>query len=293
MRVKPLRSLLFVPATSPKLLERAHERGADAIILDLEDSIVSERKQEARELSADAARSLVARGVEVLLRVNSDTASCALDLSMAALEVITIVMLPKVESPQQIVWLEKELERLESMQALTNPVCIAALIETPLGVLHAADIARASPRLCALGFGAEDYCTIIGIEPVPAALVGPAQQVILAAHSYGLDCWGLAASIAVTDDMAAFERSVHDAKALGFTGSVAIHPKQVGIINRGFTPSEEQVERARRIVAADEAARNEGLGAVLLDGKMIDRPIVERARRVVSLMSAWRSAGPS
>lgn len=291
MRVKPmrpLRSLLFVPATSGKLFEKAHERGADAIIIDLEDAVVPQRKQEARESSADAARGLKARGVEVLLRVNPDPESCALDLDKAALDAISIVMLPKVESPEQVAWLEQELQRLESMQGLTDPVRIAALIETPLGVLRAAEIARASPRLCALGFGTEDYCASIGIDPAPAGLVGPAQQIILAAHAYGLECWGLAASIAVIDDMAAFERSVRDARALGFTGSVAIHPRQVGVINQGFSPSAEEVERARRIVAADDAARHDGLGAVLLDGKMIDRPIVERARRVLNSVLASR-----
>lgn len=286
MRVSPLRSLLFVPATSGKLFEKAHQRGADAIIIDLEDAVVPERKEEARELSADAARSLKNRGVEVLLRVNPDPVSCALDLDKAALEAISIIMLPKVESPAQIAWLDQELGRLESLRGLANPVRIAALIETPLGILHAADIARASPRLCALGFGTEDYCTTIGIEPSPAGLIGPAQHIILAAHAYGLECWGLAASIAVIDDMAAFGRSVRDAKALGFTGSVAIHPRQVEVINEGFSPSAEQVEWARRIVAADEAAHDAGRGAVLLDGKMIDRPIVERARCILNAVSA-------
>lgn len=285
MRMKPLRSLLFVPSTSQKLLEKAHERGADAIILDLEDSILPERKQEARPLAANAARLLRARGAKVLLRVNADPAEYVLDLADAALEAISIVMLPKVESPEQVVCLERELQALESKRVMPHAVRIAALIETPRGILRAAEIAASSPRLCALGFGAEDYATMLGVDPLPAALTWPAQQVIVAAHAYGLECWGLAASIAVIDDMELFERSVREARMLGFTGSVAIYPKQVEVINRGFSPTPEQIKLARRIVAAEEAARQNGIGVLLLDGKMIDRPVVERARRMLSMVS--------
>jgi citrate lyase subunit beta/citryl-CoA lyase len=145
-------------------------------------------------------------------------------------------------------------------------------------VLAAAQVA-AHPALCALGFGAEDYAGALGVPPEPAALTWPAQQVLTCAHAHGLACWGLAGSIAVVDDVAGFEHTVRAGRAMGFTGSVCIHPRQVPIVNRGFSPSEAERTWAARVVAADEAARAAGLGAVLLDGRMIDRPIVERARR--------------
>jgi citrate lyase subunit beta/citryl-CoA lyase len=103
------------------------------------------------------------------------------------------------------------------------------------------------------------------------------------AHAYGLACWGLAGSIAAVDDVAGFEHTVRSGRAMGFTGSVCIHPRQVPIVNRGFSPSAEERAWAERVVAADEAASRAGLGAVLLDGRMIDRPIVHRARRWLGL----------
>jgi citrate lyase subunit beta/citryl-CoA lyase len=152
------------------------------------------------------------------------------------------------------------------------------LLETPRGVLAAAQVAS-HEALCALGFGAEDYAGALGVPPEPAALTWPAHQVLTCAHAYGLACWGLAGSIAVVDDVGGFEQTVRAGRAMGFTGSVCIHPKQVPIVNRGFSPTADERAWAARVVAADEAARAAGLGAVLLDGRMIDRPIVERARR--------------
>ena len=119
--------------------------------------------------------------------------------------------------------------------------------------------------------------------PEPAALAWPAHQVLTCAHAHGLACWGLAGSIAAVGDVAGFEPTVRAGRALGFTGSVCIHPRQVPIVNRGFSPSSEELAWAERVVAADEAASRAGLGAVLLDGRMIDRPIVQRARRWLRL----------
>ncbi len=133
--------------------------------------------------------------------------------------------------------------------------------------------------MCALGFGAEDYAGALGVPPEPAALAWPAQQVVTCAHAFGLQCWGVAGSIAVVDDLAGFEQTVRAARAMGFTGSVCIHPRQVPVVNQGFSPSADERAWAARVVAADDAARATGLGAVLLDGRMIDRPIVDRARR--------------
>ena len=148
----------------------------------------------------------------------------------------------------------------------------------PGGVLAIERIAS-HPALGALGFGSEDYAGALGVPPEPAALMGPAQTVLTGAHAFGLPCWGLPGSIALVDDLEGLERIVRIGRAIGFTGSVCIHPRQVPVVNRGFSPSDEERAWAARVVAADAAARAGGLGAVLLDGRMIDRPIVERARR--------------
>lgn len=272
--MKSCRSLLFLPASAGHLLAKATERGADALVVDLEDSIPLDRKPEARPMARAAVLELTGRGATVVLRVNGDRSSWQQDLEGMPVQRLAAVMLPKVETPTQLDDLAKALQGLAGEHAPP----IAALIESPRGVLEAARLA-AHPALCALGFGAEDYATCLGVPPCPAALSWPAHQVLTCAHAYGLACWGLAASIAEVDDLQAFGQSVRIARAMGFTGSVCIHPRQVPVVNQGFSPSVEEQAWAARVVAADDAARAAGLGAVLLDGRMVDKPIVDRARR--------------
>lgn len=278
MPLKRLRSLLFLPATADHLLANASERGADALVVDLEDAIPPERKVEARPMARAAVEQLTARGASVVLRVNSEPELWQLDLLSMPLHRLAAVMLPKVETPQQLHALASSL----AARAGERLPPIAALLESPRGVLAAAQIAG-HPSLCALGFGAEDYAAALGVPPEPAALAWPAQQVVTCAHAHRLQCWGLAASIAVVDDLQAFELSVRAARAMGFTGSVCIHPRQVPVVNRGFSPTDEERAWASRVVAAADSALAAGIGVVLLDGRMIDRPIVERARQWIAV----------
>jgi len=279
VQLSECRSLLFVPADAGTFVEKAHQRGADAVILDLEDAVLAQYKAQARRQVAPASRTLAGHGLPVLLRVNADPPAWALDLESADPACLHAVMLPKVESAAQVAALDDALGRLERGLAAPRRVAIAALVESPLGVVRAAEIACASGRLCALGFGAEDYAAAMSIAPEPDNLKWAAQQVTNAARAFGLGCWGLADSIANLADMARFEVSVRQARNLGFTGSVAVHPRQVPVINRGFAPSEEEREWARRVVQAADSGRAEDKGVVMLDGRMIDQPLVQRARR--------------
>ncbi len=274
MQIKQFRSLLFVPATSEHLWEKASQRGADAVVIDLEDAIPIEKKELARAMAPKAIQLLKDKGADVVLRVNSDPKLWEQDLVGMPLKFLSAVMLPKVETKDQVEAFSKAL----TQHCSATPPPIAALLETPLGVLATSQIAG-HPSLCALGFGAEDYSGAIGVHPHALALTWPAQQVITGAHAYGLQCWGMAGSIAEVKDLDAFGKDVEFARSIGFTGSVCIHPNQVAIVNRGFSPSAAELEWAQKIVDADEAARANGLGAVLLEGKMIDKPIVDRARR--------------
>ena len=281
MQINQFRSLLFVPATSEHLWEKASQRGADAVVIDLEDAIPIHRKDEARAMAPKAIQLLKNKGLEVVLRVNSDPTLWQHDLVGMPLLSLSAIMLPKVENKEQVEAFSKTLAKLSG----ASPPPVAALLETPLGVLATAQIAS-HPSLCALGFGAEDYSGAIGVHPNALALTWPAQQVITGAHAYGLQCWGMAGSIAEMKDLEAFAKDVAYARGIGFTGSVCIHPNQVAIVNRGFSPSEKELEWACKVVEADQAAHAKGLGAVLLDGKMIDKPIVDRARR-------WLAARPA
>lgn len=280
-----LRSLLFVPASAPStMLDRAAERGADALIVDLEDSVAADRKPAARRALERVVVGLGSRNVPVLLRVNAEPAQWALDLQAAPVERLAAVMLPKVETTHA---LDSIAQALDAIGASTLP--IVALIESPAGVLAAASIAH-HPRVAAIGFGAEDHATALGVAPTPLALAWPAAQVVHAAHAYGRACWGLAASVSEIADLQSFGSAVREARALGFTGSVCIHPRQVSILNAGFSPSADELDWARRVVEADRIARAADLGATQLDGRMIDRPIVQRAQRWLAA-HARREAG--
>jgi citrate lyase subunit beta/citryl-CoA lyase len=144
--------------------------------------------------------------------------------------------------------------------------------------MEVAHVAQAHNSLCALGFGAEDFAAEMSVAPQAISLMWPAQQVTTCARAWNLACWGLPGSVAEIEDMQAFGRLVADARAIGFTGTVCVHPRQVGVANAGFAPTPQELAWARKVLAADIQARAHGLGATMLDGRMIDLPIVERAR---------------
>ncbi|MEJ7932305.1 CoA ester lyase [Ramlibacter sp. AN1015] len=270
------RSLLFVPATSVHLLAKAAQRGADALIVDLEDAVPMDRKAPARQMAAQAIEQLVGQA-GVLVRVNSAPELVREDVQCLPLHHLQAVLLPKVESAAQV----QELARLLAQRQAPGaaPVPIAALIETPLGVLRAESIATAHQSVCALGFGAEDYASEMLVEPQPQSLLWAAQAVTNCARAFRLASWGLPGSVAEISDMDGFAALVKQARAVGFSGTVCIHPRQIPVANAGFGPTPQELAWARKVLAADEEARARGLGAVTLDGRMIDRPIVERARR--------------
>jgi citrate lyase subunit beta/citryl-CoA lyase len=272
------RSLLFVPATSPHLIAKAASRGADALIVDLEDSVPLDRKTEAREMAADAIRQLSEK-TSVLVRVNDALELLRADIEALPLDRLRGVLLPKAESAAQV----QALAELLAQRASTNarPLPIAALIETPLGVVRVESIATAHPSVCALGFGGEDYALEMGVEPQPDSLLWPAQCVANCARAFGLAAWGLPGSVAEINDMAAFARLVGMARRIGYSGTVCIHPRQVPVANAGFDPTEEERRWAREVVAAAQESLAQGLGVISINGRMIDRPVLERAKRLL------------
>jgi citrate lyase subunit beta/citryl-CoA lyase len=265
-----LRSALFVPLADERFLAKAHQRGADALLLDLEDSVPPAQKAAARARLPEAARALVAQGAVVMLRVNSEAAHLADDLKAAAQAKVAAVFLPKVESAEQV---QAASFLLEGCQA-----GVVAMLESPASVLDAAAIARAGGRLAGFAFGSEDYCGLLGIASDQAALDVPAQMVAMAARARGLAAFGLPGPVAEIADMQAYARLLQKAKAMGYTGCTCIHPRQVAEANRAYSPTQEEIALAREIVAAFDAAVKEGRGAFALHGRMIDAPVAEQAR---------------
>src|SRR5258706_4417212 len=220
--LKSLRSALFVPLADERFLAKAHERGADALLLDLEDSVPPAQKTAARARMPAAARQLAAAGAMVMLRVNSAPEHLALDLKAAAQLPLSAVFLPKVENAEQIAAAEF---------LLGGKAKLVAMLESPASVLDAPAIARAGKGLAGLVFGSEDYCGQLGVASNKAALDWPAQLVAVAARAHGLAAFGQPGPVSEIVDMDAYARLLEKAKAMGFTGTLCIHPKQVAVAN--------------------------------------------------------------
>jgi citrate lyase subunit beta/citryl-CoA lyase len=269
-----LRSALFVPLADERFLAKAHERGADALLLDLEDSVPPAQKAAARARLPEAAKQLAAKGAVVMVRINSAPDLVADDLNAAAHAAVSVVFLPKVESAAQLLVAEKQLGNSAAQ--------LVAMLESPAAVLNAVEIAKAGKRLAGMVFGSEDYCGLLGIASDKAALDWPAQMVATAARARGLAALGQPGPVAEIADMDAYARLLGRARAMGFTGTLCIHPKQVAVANRVHSPTEEEIALAKEIVAAFEVAVREGRGAFALHGRMIDAPVVDQARAVLA-----------
>ncbi|MFM0077023.1 CoA ester lyase [Paraburkholderia sediminicola] len=284
MSLSRLRSLLFLPATGGRYFVKAVERGADALILDLEDSVAPERKEEARHLAARTARALSDQGASVIVRVNAPRDLLELDIASIPVQAVAGIMLPKVEAGEDVRYAELLWRRRVSSDL--RGVKFIPTIETPKGLLSVAKIAQSSNNLAAIAFGSEDFGAAMGIEPTTEALRWPAQQLVIAASAYGLPAIGLAGSVAGFADVEAYREVVRASRALGFAGSVAIHPNQIAILNAGFSPSADQLAWAQRVIEAHRSATEVGDAVTKVDGLMIDAPIVARARRYVDSVLA-------
>jgi len=276
-----IRSLLYVPATAPRFVAKAHERGADAIILDLEDSIAPAQKDAARAALAAAVPVVGQSGAIVFVRVNSEPDRLRLDIEAASAAGAFGVFLPKTRDPAALRALADWLDTLE--RATGRPTLrFIPLLEDPGAVLDARVIAKATPRNFAIATGGEDLATAMDSEAIPELLSLPKQLVHLAAKEAGLLSFGLMRTIADFSDTEAIAASARLSRSLGFDGSSCIHPAVVPILNAAFGPTAAQVDYAERLVAAFDTAREAGLGAFTFDGRMVDLPIVERARRLLT-----------
>jgi citrate lyase subunit beta/citryl-CoA lyase len=284
------RSLMFVPVTVEKFVNTGADRGADGIILDLEDSIAPSQKERARTLIADAIPRVARNGADVLVRVNRPWRLLVRDLEAAVIPGVAALMLTKVDSPehvQAVAEIVDELETERGMQA--GNIQFVALVETAVGFFRIEAIAKSHPRVVGLSLGTEDFTASVGMQPDPDALLYPKQHTVFAARAAGILPLGFVGSIADFRDQDAFRAIVRRSKRLGFVGASAIHPLQVPVLNEEFSPTDEEVDRAGRMVAAYDKAYADGVGAVQFEGAMIDIPVVERARTVLKRAAAIRA----
>jgi citrate lyase subunit beta/citryl-CoA lyase len=276
-----IRSLLYVPASAERFVAKAHERGADAIILDLEDAIPAAGKDMARAALADAVPTVGKAGAAVFVRINSQPELVDLDAEAACRAGAGGLLVPKVRSPQTLVALAERLAPVERQMGRA-PLRLVPLLEDPGAILDARGIAAAHPRVLAIATGGEDLATEMDAEPTADMLRLPKLLVHLAAKAAGILSFGLLRSIADYGDAAAIAASAREARALGFDGASCIHPAVVPILNEAFSPTPAALDRAQRMVAAFDEAAAAGRGAFVFDGQMVDLPIVERARRLIA-----------
>jgi citrate lyase subunit beta/citryl-CoA lyase len=276
------RSLLFVPANVERYVAKAHTRGADAIVLDLdlEDSILPHEKETSRRLILQQAKRVRQGGAEVIVRVNRPEYGAMMDIMASASSTVSCFMIPKCESPHELSVLATLLEGLENQLNITPGwFRLFPLIESAKGLNFAFQIAAAHPRVVAIALGTEDFCANTGIVPNLENLNVPKRMVILAARAAGILPIGLFRSVALFDNNIDFLQSVKYAKESGSTGALTIHPAQIPILNEGFTPSEQEINEANELV---EAYKRAGVGVFSHKGYMVDSAVVKRALHVIS-----------
>ena len=291
------RSMLFVPASRPSMIEKAAASAADAVCIDLEDSVVPSEKAASRSHVVRALQELDFGRRVRMVRINAlDTPFAYRDLVEIVEDAgdrVDVVMVPKVGAAGDVAFVDRLLSQIEAHRRFTHTIGIEAQIENAHGFLYAREIAAASPRLEALIFGPGDFAASMGM---PSTNIGEfdkhddvypghrwhavMQTIVAAARANGLRC--MDGPYAAYKDSAGLDRSALIARALGYDGKQCIHPSQLATVNAVFTPSDEEVQRANAVVQAYEAAVAAGQGAASHDGRMIDAVSLRLARTILA-----------
>jgi citrate lyase subunit beta / citryl-CoA lyase len=278
------RSMMFVPVNVQKYVEKAHARGADAVILDLEDSVAPADKDSARTLVDEAARLSARGGSDICVRINRPLELAVRDIEAVVSPAVTALLLPKIDSAGHVRLLAEVVETVERRKRMSpGHTKFLPMLETAEAFPRMWEIASAHPRNVAMNLGAEDFALSTGSQPDPDVLLFPKQQVVLAARAAGILPMGVIGTVADYQNLDRWREAVRRSRRFGFQGATCIHPSIVPILNEGFGVTADEVSAAERMVAAYEKAQAEGRGSIELDGKMIDVPVVQRAERVIEM----------
>lgn len=278
------RSMLFVPGANAAMLSNAFIYPADALMFDLEDAVAVREKDAARRLVYHALQHPLYRDIETIVRVNALDSQWGIDDLEAVVRAgVDIVRLPKTDTADDVIAMEKEIARIE-LECGRKPgsTGMLAAIESAKGILQAPAIAQASPRLIGIALGAEDYVRDIRTERSADGieLLFARCTILQAARAAGIQAFDTVYSDANNEE--GFLHEAAHIKQLGFDGKSLVNPRQITLLHNLYAPTQKDVDHARRVVEAAEAAEREGLGVVSLNGKMIDSPIIARAHLVLS-----------
>jgi citrate lyase subunit beta/citryl-CoA lyase len=285
-----LRSLLFVPGNSLRMITKAATLPVDAVIFDLEDAVPLPDKETARIMVRDSVKAVKAGGVHVFVRINAlTTGLTAEDINVVGIDGLDGILLAKAESGSDVIETSNMLGNVEKNLGLeTGSIRIIPLVETAKGIINVYEIASSGERVVAVGFGAGDYYRDLGLSvasltPEQNELLFARSQTVVASRAAGVSALDTVFFGQLTDREGLMKETLL-ARQLGFKGKMVIHPTQIEVVNQVFSPSLEEAEESRKIVAAFEEAQSRGLGAVSLDGKMIDIMNYRQARDMVDFV---------
>jgi citrate lyase subunit beta/citryl-CoA lyase len=286
--IGPIRTALFVPGTRPDRIDKAFNTAADMIIIDLEDSVPLAQKEEIRPAVVE--KIAQHKKKKLFVRINALSTEFARgDLEVVVVSGLTGIMVPKLETAAHVRDIHALLLKAEKRQGMSaGETAVLALVESALAVENAFEIAAENTdpqRLFTLAFGAADFTLDLGIELTKSGeeLSYPRARIAVACRAAGIAPPLDTPFMIDLKDKDALGADARRAKQLGFQGKLCIHPNQVEVCNRLFSPSEQDIEFARQVVAAFEAAEADGAAAIQLDGKFIDYPIVARSRQILKL----------
>ena len=284
------RSMLYVPANNSLFVEKAHTRGADAIILDLEDSVPASERAGARAGLAKCVNIVGQSGSDVLVRINRPLEEAVSDIEAAVVPGVCGLFLPKVETAEHLCLLEELILSREMIQGIeVGSTLLVPMIETAGAYFKVDEIARASRRNAGITLGGEDFALANGMVPDEETLFLGSQKVVYAARAAGIIPLGTIGTVADFKDLDAYRLSAIKSQKFGFEGASCIHPRVVSLLNEEFSPSDKDVSMAKRLIVAYEEAQANGKGAITLDGKMVDVPIALRAQALLAKHNRIRS----
>ena len=284
------RSLLYVPANNPRFIDKAHTRGADAYILDLEDSVPEQERQRARDMLADSVQKVSQSGADATVRINRPVRHMVKDVEAAVHAGARALFVTKVDGAGHVKLISELVDEVEKEAGRPQgSVKLVAMIETADAYFRAHQVANASRRLIGMNLGGEDFAMDVGMSPEADTFLVPKQTIAIAAKSAGLMAMGFIGTVADYTDTEAFRAAVSYSRKFGFDCASVIHPSGIAILNEEFMPTEDDVAHARKLIEAYEKAEEEGLGAITVDGKMIDVPVAIRAQKLLAKYEAFKA----
>jgi len=276
-----------MPVHLPRLVEKAHLRGADCICLDLEDSVPSSQKEKARDAVRQAITVAGKGGIDVLVRINNGPRSTVInDLRASIWPGLAGLIIPKVETAEQVREIEEAIESLEKERNIDlGRIRLWVVVESAKGVKNVFEIAESSKRIEFISAGDEDLALNLGITPTVegSEFSYVKSKVVIAARAAEITPLGLAGTLADFTDLEGLRRSATKAQSMGFKGAMAIHPSQIQILNEVFSPTIEEIKKSSTIVELYEKAISEGKASIQFQGKMVDTPVYERAKNTIEL----------